>query len=181
MFLKYLEHRTWTALYIIVLLSTICGIATSFRSSPGFGGGRQLHKNSEVNYCRTDRTSAAGGNQARCGTKLQAKEKLKEGKNLGGTAATQKLFSLAEIFGEITSIFRPGNSADSAEEKEEVVDSAPEINTLTGLVPTKASSEQIAAQIKEEYEAIFWAVCSVLICSVLTDLMSLRISSMCTG
>ena len=159
MFRKYFEHRTWTVLYVIVLLSTICEVVTSLRSNLGFGGSRQSCKNSVFNYAWTDRISAVGENQARCGTRLQAKEKSKEGQNLGGTAATQKLFSLAEVFGEITSIFRPENSED----KEEVAEGAREINNSMGMKLTKEGTEQIAAQIKEEYEAIFWAVCSDLI------------------
>jgi hypothetical protein len=78
---------------------------------------------------------------------------------LGGTTSTRNLFALTEIFGKITSMFRD----NSDDENTKLIDVEQVTGSYTAPTTQRTSEdvEKIAAQIKKEYEAIFWAVCSV--------------------
>ena len=70
----------------------------------------------------------------------------KNGNILGGTEATQKLFSVAENFGKIASLFQENNDNNEEMVNKNIIENSP------------VNIESIAEKIKEEYEAIFWAV-----------------------
>ena len=118
----------------------------------------QLHRSIENTYGRNKINS---DNVKRCysrnllvlqSSKSNDNDNNKNDKNknngnvLGGTTATQKLFSVAENFGKIASLFQENN-----ENNEEMVNK-------NNIENSSVNIESIAEKIKEEYEAIFWAV-----------------------
>ena len=79
---------------------------------------------------------------------------------LGGTSSSRKLFALTEIFGRITSVF--GDNSDDKGSKISTLEQEIDLLNVESRVLTTPRTaedvEKIAAQIKKEYEAIFWAV-----------------------
>ena len=94
-----------------------------------------------------------------CALKLADDYQNDKSEKLGGTTSTRNLFALTEIFGKITSVFRD----NSDDESTKLTDMGQGIGSTAALTTPRTSEdiEKIAAQIKKEYEAIFWAVCSV--------------------
>lgn len=106
------------------------------------------------------RTTFTSRNRNRaCVLKLADDYQNNKSEKLGGTTSTRNLFALTEVFGKITSMFRD----NSDDENTKLTDM--ERDTGSSAAPTTQRTsediEKIAAQIKKEYEAIFWAVCSV--------------------
>lgn len=106
------------------------------------------------------RTTFTSRNRNRaCVLKLADDYQNNKSEKLGGTTSTRNLFALTEVFGKITSMFRD----NSDDENTKLTDM--EQDTGSSAAPTTQRTsediEKIAAQIKKEYEAIFWAVCSV--------------------
>ena len=88
-----------------------------------------------------------------------------ESEKLGGSASTRNLFALTEIFGKITSLFRD-NSDDGSTKLSVMEREVGSSNVEGGVLTSPRTSEdieKIAAQIKKEYEAIFWAVSFTII------------------
>ena len=88
-----------------------------------------------------------------------------ESEKLGGSASTRNLFALTEIFGKITSLFRD-NSDDGSTKLSVMEQEFGSSNVEGGVLTSPRTSEdieKIAAQIKKEYEAIFWAVSLIII------------------
>ena len=79
-------------------------------------------------------------------------------KKLGGTTSTRNLFALTEVFGKISSVFNPND--DNDENAGSKVQN--EIVQKTSLM-TSEEIEQISIKIRQEYEAIFWAVSAFFI------------------
>lgn len=106
------------------------------------------------------RTTFTSRNRNRaCVLKLADDYQNNKSEKLGGTTSTRNLFALTEVFGKITSMFRDNGD----DENTKLTDM--EQDTGSSAAPTTQRTsediEKIAAQIKKEYEAIFWAVCSV--------------------
>ena len=95
-----------------------------------------------------------------CVLKLADEYQNNENEKLGGSASTRNLFFLTEIFGKITSLFRDNSDDGSIKLSaiEQQVGSSNVESTVLTSPRTVADIEKIAAQIKKEYEAIFWAV-----------------------
>lgn len=81
----------------------------------------------------------------------------KDGKKLGGTIATRNLFLLTEIFGKITTIFQSSKIEDINLDKNANTNNDIVNYTSENCITTQ-NTEIIAEKIREEYEAIFWAV-----------------------
>ena len=114
-----------------------------------------------------------------CVLKLADEYQNNESEKLGGSASTRNLFALTEIFGKITSLFRD-NSDDGSTKlsaiEQQVVSSNVESTVLTSP-RTVEDIEKVAAQIKKEYEAIFWAVSFINIFMVELNLSHNRSAS----
>jgi hypothetical protein len=93
-----------------------------------------------------------------CVLKLADDYQNNKSEKLGGTTSTRNLFALTEVFGKITSMFRD----NSDDENTKLTDMEQEIGSSAAPTTQRTTEdiEKIAAQIKKEYEAIFWAVCS---------------------
>jgi hypothetical protein len=103
------------------------------------------------------RTTFTSRNRNRaCVLKLADDYQNKKSEKLGGTTSTRNLFALTEVFGKITSMFRDNSDDENTKLTDEIGSSAAPTTQRT-----TEDIEKIAAQIKKEYEAIFWAVCSV--------------------
>ena len=76
-------------------------------------------------------------------------------KKLGGTTSTRNLFALTEVFGKITSVFNQND------EKNEMENVSQKENLQKTTLMTAGEIEQISMKIKNEYEAIFWAVSAI--------------------
>lgn len=106
------------------------------------------------------RTTFTSRNRNRaCVLKLADDYQNNKSEKLGGTTSTRNLFALTEVFGKITSMFR--DNSDDENTKLTGMDEDISSSAAPTTQRTTEDIEQIAAQIKKEYEAIFWAVCSV--------------------
>lgn len=103
------------------------------------------------------RTSFTSRNRA-CILKLADDYQSNKSEKLGGTSSTRNLFALTEIFGKITSMFQDNRD----DENTELTDIEQDIGSYAAPSTQRTTEdiEKIAAQIKKEYEAIFWAVSS---------------------
>jgi hypothetical protein len=99
-----------------------------------------------------------------CILKLADDYQNNKSEKLGGTTSTRNLFALTEIFGKITSLFQD----NSDDENTNLTDVVQDIGSSAAVTTQKTTEdiEKIAAQIKKEYEAIFWAVSSTSVDSI---------------
>ena len=106
------------------------------------------------------RTSFTSRNRA-CILKLADDYQNNKSEKLGGTSSTRNLFALTEIFGKITSMFQDNRD----DENTELTIIKQDIGSYAAptTMRTTEDIEKIAAEIKKEYEAIFWAVSSTYV------------------
>jgi hypothetical protein len=152
------SHGMWSILVMMITKCVIVECYASPMSKPATSSRGPITIDRNLPCSSIFRTNNAL-NTLRYGRCLTATPKNfddEKSKKLGGTTSTRNLFALTEIFGKIFSAISPN---DDKPEMEKTVQNE---NLHKTTLMTTEEIERIAMKIRKEYEAIFWAVRSVL-------------------